>query len=60
MLPGKSSLGSITGTHDHSGQDGDRLIFQTVAAGFKGGNLICYTLHDLITASDCFDFNIKG
>ena len=51
MLPGKSSLGSITGTHDHSGQDGDRLIFQTVAAGVKGGNfltLTCYTLHDLL------------
>ena len=52
MLPGKSSLRSITGTHDHSGQDGDRLIFQTVAAaGVKGGNfltLIYYTLHDLL------------
>ena len=48
MLPGKSSLGSITGTLYHSGQDGDRLIFQTVPTGFKDGNLICYTLHDLL------------
>lgn len=50
MLPGKSSLGSITGTH--SGQVGDRLILQTVAAGVKGGNFLtlicCYTLYDLL------------